>query len=55
LAADVAQSLLEFRPLVSAVGVKLQQEREQAEHRAHQQHAVVAILDVGRVDDGVQQ
>ena len=43
------------QPLVAAVGVELQQKREQAEQRAHQQHATVAVLDVGRVDDGVQQ
>ena len=55
LAADPLQSLLKLRALVAAVGVELQQKREQAEQRAHQQHATVAVLDVGRVEDGVQQ
>jgi hypothetical protein len=53
--ADALQSVLELRPLVAAIGVELQQKREPPEQRAHQHHAAVAVLDVGRVDDGVQQ
>jgi hypothetical protein len=49
------QSLLEFRPLVAAVGIEFEQKRIQAEQRAHQQHTAVAVLDVGRMDDGLQQ
>ena len=49
------KSLLKFRPLVAAIGVELQQKREQAKQRAHQQHTAVAVLHVRRVDDGVQQ
>ena len=55
LAADALQSLSKLRPLVATVGVELQQEREQAEHRAHQQDAAVAVLHVGRMNDGTQQ
>lgn len=55
LAAGTLQSGLELRPLVAGVGVEFQQEREQAEHRAHQQHAAVAVLDIGGMHDGVQQ
>ena len=47
--------MLELRPLIATVGVKLQQEREQPEHRSHQQHATVAVLDIGGVDDGLHQ
>ena len=46
---------LEFRPLVAAVGVELHQEREQPEQRSHQQHTAIAVLDIGGVDDRVQQ
>jgi hypothetical protein len=55
VAADSGQSVLELRPLVAAVGVEFQQEGKRAEQRAHQQHATVAVLDIGRMDDGVQQ
>jgi hypothetical protein len=34
---------------------EFQQEGKRAEQRAHQQHATVAVLDVGRMDNGVQQ
>ena len=50
-----AQSVLELRTLVAAVGVELEQEGIQSEQRAHQQHAAVAILDVGGVDDRLHQ
>lgn len=43
------------RALISAIGVELQQERKHAEHRRHDKFATVAILDVGRVHDGVDQ
>ena len=54
-AAGSVQPSLEFRPLVAAVCVGLQQEREQPEQRAHQQHTAIAVLDIGGVDDRVQQ
>jgi transposase len=47
--------VLEFRPLIAAVGIELQQKWKQAEQRAHQQHAAVAILYIRCVDDGMQQ
>ena len=55
LAADALQSLLELRPLITTVGVELEQKWEQAEHRAHQKDTAVAVLDVGGVDNGKQQ
>ena len=55
LPADPAQGLLKLRPLIAAVGVEPQQEREQAEQRAHQQDATVAILHIGSMDNGAQQ
>ena len=53
--ADARHALLEFRSLVAAIGIELQEEREQAEHRAHQQHAAIAILKVGGMDDSAQK
>ncbi len=52
---DLAQAVLELRPCIAAIGVKLAQERVQAEHGRHQQHAAVPVLDVGCMHDGVQQ
>jgi hypothetical protein len=37
--------------LIPAVDVELQQEGVEAEQRTHQQHATIAVLDVGGVDD----
>src|SRR5918994_160338 len=54
-AADGAQPGLELRASVAAVGVEFQQERVQPEQRPHQQHAAVAVLDVGGVDDRLHQ
>ena len=47
--------LAERRPLVAAVGVEFAQERGQAEQARHQQDAAVAILQVGGMNDRVQQ
>ena len=55
LAADALDTLLELHTLVAAIGVKLDQEGMQPEHRAHQQHATVAVLYVGSVHQGKQQ
>ncbi len=46
---------MKLRPLVTAIGIKLDQERIQSKHRAHQKHAAIAVLDVGRVHKGQQQ
>ena len=55
LAEDGRQSFLELRSLVATIGVEFQQEGKRAEYRAHQKHAAIAVLDVGRMDDSVQQ
>src|SRR5215212_10138764 len=55
LIADALQPLLEFGSLIAAVGRQLQKEWIQAEQRAHQHHAAVAVLDVGGMPDGAQQ
>ena len=55
LAEDGRQSFLELRSLVATIGIEFQQEGKRAEYRAHQKHAAIAVLDAGRMDDGVQQ
>ncbi len=55
LLTNLPQTLLELRALIAAVGVELQQKRKQAEQCAHQEYATVAILDIGGMNDGVQQ
>jgi hypothetical protein len=41
--------------LIAAIGKKLDQEWVKPKHAAHQQHAAVAILHIGRVNHGKQQ
>ena len=53
--ADALEALLELRALIAAVSVKLDQEWIEPKHRAHQQHAAIAILPIGRMDNGKQQ
>ncbi len=68
LAAHPAQPGLEQQARVAAIGIQLAQERMQAEQGRHQGHAAVTalakrsrftvargVLDVGGMDDGVQQ
>src|ERR1700751_2467044 len=55
LAANGLQSVLEFRALIAAVGIQLQQERVEPKQAAHQQHSAVAVLDVGRMNDRLHQ
>lgn len=43
------------RPLIAAIGKKLFQKREHAEKRFKNQNAAIAILNVGLVNDGVEQ
>ena len=43
------------RALIGAVGKQLLKKRKFAEQRGEQQEAPIAILDVGGMDDGVQQ
>src|ERR1700685_3751917 len=52
---DFYQSALELRSLIAGVGEQLRQEGIHPEHGRKQQDAAVAILNVCRVDDGVQQ
>jgi hypothetical protein len=49
------QAIAELRSLIGSVGKESFQERMQPEHRGEQHDAAVAILDVGGMDDGVQQ
>jgi hypothetical protein len=49
------ESLLEFRSLIAGVGEQLLQERIHPEQRREQQDAAVAILDIGGMNDGVEQ
>ena len=55
LGAGCGKAIAELRPLVAAVGVKLEQERVEAEQRAHQQHAAVAVLHIGGMHDSLHQ
>ena len=53
--ADPAQPAPELRPLVTTVGVELQQEGKQPEHRRQQHHAAIAVLDIGGMGHGEHQ
>jgi hypothetical protein len=48
------QRLLELRPLIAAIGVKLQQERKHSKQGRQQHGAAITILDVGGSHDGMQ-
>jgi hypothetical protein len=52
---DFRHRLLEFRPLITAVGVEFQQERKPAEQGGEQQRPAVAILNIGRGDNPMQE
>ena len=52
---DFRERLLEFRSLIAAVGKQLLQERIHPEQSGKQQDAAVAILDIGGMNDGVEQ
>ena len=45
----------ELRSLISAVSEQRLQKGKHPEQRRHDENAAIAILDMGRVDDGVQQ
>ena len=47
--------LAEFRPLITAVSIELQQKRKRSEQRRHHQRAAVAVLDVGGVHERMHQ
>ena len=46
---------MEGGSLIGRIGKELGQERMQPEHRGEQQDAAVAVLDVGGMNNGVQQ
>ena len=52
---DFREGVVEFRPLVGRVGKQLFQERVHPVQRCKKQNAAVAILNVGRMNDGVEQ
>jgi hypothetical protein len=52
---DFRQGLLEFRSLIAAVGKQLFQERIHPEQCRKKQNAAVAVLDIGRMNNRVQQ
>lgn len=49
------KGLPELRPLVAAIGEEFFQKREQAEYRRQNEDAAVAILDIGWMNNNVQQ
>jgi len=52
---DSCECLLEMRSLVPSVGEELLQERIHSEQGGKQQNAAVAILDIGAMNDGMEQ
>ena len=44
-----------MRPLIAAIGKELFQKREQAKQRRQQKDTAVAVLYIGRMNDGVKQ
>ena len=49
------QSLVEFGSLITAVGEELFQERKHPKQGRHDENAAIAILNIGRMDDGMKQ
>ena len=52
---DVGQTSVEHRPAIGAVGKQLREKRELSEQGGQQHEAAVAILNIGRGDQRVQQ
>ena len=52
---DFRECLLEMRPLIGGVGKELLQERIHSEQGGKQQDAAVTILDIGGMNDGMEQ
>jgi len=44
-----------LRPLIAAVGEQRLQEGKHPEQRCHDENAAIAILNISRMHDGVQQ
>src|SRR2546423_967182 len=49
------QSLVEFGSLIAAVGEEFFQERKHPKQGRHDENAAIAILNIGRMDDGMKQ
>ncbi len=49
------QGVCEQRPLVGTVSKELVQKRIGAEQTRHDKNAAIAILNIGRMNDGVEQ
>jgi hypothetical protein len=49
------QTACELRSLIGRIGKQLPQERMHSKHRGEQHDSTVAVLDVGAMNDGVQQ
>jgi len=49
------ECLVEMRSLVAGIGEELLQERIHSEQGSKQQNATVAILDIGAMNDGMEQ
>ena len=52
---DFRQGVVELRPLIGGIGEQLLQEGIRPEQRRQQQDAAVAILDVGAMNDRMEQ
>ena len=52
---DLGERVVKDRSCIGTVGKQLFQEGEHAEERGQQQNATVTILNIGRMNDGVQQ
>ena len=52
---NFCERVRELGALISTVGEKRIQERKHPEQCRHHQNAAIAVLDVGRMDDGVEQ
>ena len=52
---DFGERVAKNRPLIGAVRKQLRKERKPTEQRRQQRDAAVAILDIGGMNDGLQQ
>lgn len=52
---QLGDAFLELRPLIAAIGEELAQEGVAAEQGRQQEKAAIAILNIGRMNDGLHQ
>ena len=52
---DFCECVGKLWSLIAAIGKQLVQKWKHPEQRRHDENAAIAILDVGRMDDGVEQ